>query len=120
MKIVMTTSSNSLDAELDKRFGRAPGFLIYNSETQEHEFIDNRQNINAAQGAGIQAAQNVAEAGVQAVVSGHFGPKAFRALEAAGVEMFTCEAKTVDDALMDFKRERLSASDAPDVEGHWA
>ncbi len=119
MKIAITASGASLEAAFNPRFGRAENFVLYDTETHEVSELSNTQNLNAAQGAGIQAAQNVAEAGVQAVVSGHFGPKAFRALEAAGVQMFTCEAKTVDDALMDFKRERLSSSDAPDVEGHW-
>ena len=47
MKIAITTSSNSLSEELNKTFGRAPGFLIYDTETQTHEFIDNQQNIQA-------------------------------------------------------------------------
>ena len=84
MKIVMTTSSNSIDGELDKRFGRAPGFLIYDTETQTHEFIDNQQNIQAAQGAGIQSAQNIIATGAQCVISGQCGPKALRVLESAG------------------------------------
>jgi len=119
MKIAITASGASLEAAFNPRFGRADNFVIYDTETHEVSTVSNIQNLNAAQGAGIQAAQNVADAGVQAVVSGHFGPKAFRTLEAAEIQMFTCEAKTVDEALMAFRREKLSASDAPDVEGHW-
>ena len=119
MKIAITASGTSLGAAFNSRFGRAENFVIYDTETKEVSKLSNHQNLNAEQGAGIQAAQNVVEAGVEAVVSGHFGPKSFRALEAAGIQMFTCEAKTVDDALMSFRRERLVSSEAPDVEGHW-
>ena len=102
MKIVMTTSSNSLDAELDKRFGRAPGFLIYNSETQTHEFIDNRQSINAAQGAGIQAVQNIIATGAQCVISGQCGPKALRVLQSAGIKIYSCDAGSLKACIEQF------------------
>ena len=80
MKIAITTSGNDLNAPLDSRFGRAPKFLIYDLEAKTFEIIDNEQNLNAAQGAGIQSAQNIARLGAKALVTGHCGPKAFRVL----------------------------------------
>lgn len=55
MKVAFTTSGDNLGAPLDSRFGRAPKFLIYDLETNTFDVVDNRQNLNAAQGAGIQA-----------------------------------------------------------------
>lgn len=119
MIIAITTSGTDLSANLDRRFGRAPKFLIYNTETKEFSIKDNAQNLNAAQGAGIQAAQNVATTGAQAVITGHCGPKAFRVLKAAEIAIYNTEATTVQDAINAFNNNELSSSAQADVEGHW-
>ncbi len=120
MKIAFTTSGNGLDAPLDSRFGRAPNFLVYDLNNETFEIVDNQQNLNAAQGAGIQSAQAVARTGASAVVTGHCGPKAFRALTAAGITIYTTEAATVAAALADYQAGALVETAAADVEGHWA
>lgn len=119
MKIAFTTKGESLEAPLDPRFGRCPGFLIYDTETGETQAVDNSQNLNAPQGAGIQAAQIVAKAGAAALITGHCGPKAFRTLKAAGVTVYHTQAATVQAALEQFQRDELVAADGADVEGHW-
>jgi predicted Fe-Mo cluster-binding NifX family protein len=107
MKIVMTTSLNSLDGTLDKRFGRARGFLIYDTQTQTHEFMDNQQNIQAAQGAGIQSAQNIIATGAQCVISGQYGPKALRVLKSADMKVYSSEAATVKECIEQFNNGTL-------------
>lgn len=119
MKVAVTTTGDNLSAPFDSRFGRAPKFLIYDTETERFLTIDNAQNLNAAQGAGIQAAQAVAGAGVSGVITGHCGPKAFRALKAAGITIYHTEATTVGDALERMKAGKLRPADDADVEGHW-
>lgn len=76
MKIALTTSGRDLNAPLDSRFGRAPLFLIYDLDANTFDVVDNQQNLNAAQGAGIQSAQNIARLNVKALITGHCGPKA--------------------------------------------
>jgi predicted Fe-Mo cluster-binding NifX family protein len=120
MKIAFTTSGNSLNAPLDSRFGRAPKFLIYDLETRSIEVVGNNQNLSAAQGAGIQAAQTVARVGAEVVITGHCGPKAFRTLQAADIKVVTGAQGTVQSALEAFKTGTLAPATAPDVEGHWA
>lgn len=120
MKIAFSTSGSELSAQLDTRFGRAAKFLIYDTETAACTVVDNTQNLNAAQGAGIQSAQNVAAAGAQALISGHCGPKAFQVLAAAGIQIYTSDAPTVAKALELFQAGKLTPSKAADVEGHWA
>lgn len=118
MKIAFTTSGNGLDAPLEQRFGRAPRFLLYEMESGAVQTIDNAKSMNAAQGAGIQAAESVVRAGASCVVTGHCGPKAFRVLSAAGVKVYATDATTVGEALDLFRSERLAQLDAADVEGH--
>ena len=120
MKIVFATSGAGLDAPLDGRFGRAPKFLVYDLDTNTFELIDNRQSLNAAQGAGIQAAETVARSGAKALVTGHCGPKAFRVLSVAGVKIYNTDAPTVAAALEEYRAGRLTEAVSADVEGHWA
>lgn len=119
MKIAFTTTGDDLAASVDRRFGRAAKFLVVDSDTEAFEVIDNQQNLQAAQGAGIQAAETVARSGATVLVTGHCGPKAFRVLSAAGVQIFTTDAPTVAEALAKLKASELAEAHSPDVEGHW-
>ena len=120
MKIVITTSGNDLDSPLDNRFGRAEKFMMYDLESGSFEVVDNRQSLNAAQGAGIQAAETVARLGAKSLITGHCGPKAFRVLAAAGIRIYNCEARTVAEAIEQYRSGRLAVANAADVAGHWA
>ena len=118
MKVALTTSGNDLDAPLDGRFGRAPKFLIYDLDANTFSVIDNRQNLNAAQGAGIQSAETVARSGAKILVTGHCGPKAFRVLSAAGIKLYRTDAPTVAAALEQYRSGKLTEAKAADVDGH--
>ncbi len=119
MKIAFTTSGDNLDAPFESRFGRAPKFLVYDLEKESFSVIDNRQNMNASQGAGIQAATTVARAGAACLVTGHCGPKAYKVLSAARIRIFSSSAATVGEALGLFRAEKLVEALSADVEGHW-
>lgn len=117
--IAISASEKSLEAKVDPRFGRAPYFMVVDPETLEWEGIDNRPNINAAHGAGIQAARLVAEHQVKTVITGNCGPKAFQTLQAAGIQVAVNVNSTVREAIEKFKRGELSVSAGPNVNGHW-
>jgi len=119
MKIALTCSENNLSSPVDPRFGRAKGFFICDSESGESAYYPNVQNVGAVQGAGIQTAQNIINAGADAVVSGHCGPKAFKLLSAAGVKIFSAADCTVSEAVEKIKAGSLPEMSAADVEGHW-
>ena len=120
MKIAFSTSGADLSAPLDTRFGRAARFLIFDSDDSTFTVVANEQNLNAIQGAGIQAAQTLVNHDINALVSGHCGPKAFRVLSSAGVAVYTCNAATVREALELFNAKQLTRLDAADVAGHWS
>jgi predicted Fe-Mo cluster-binding NifX family protein len=120
MKVVFTTSGDNLNAPLDTRFGRASKFLVYDLDADTFTVIDNEQNLNAAQGAGIQSAETVARSGAKCLVTGHCGPKAFRVLTAAKIKVYTSDAPTVIAALEQYRTGKLPVADSADVEGHWA
>jgi predicted Fe-Mo cluster-binding NifX family protein len=92
---------------------------VYDTETDGFEAVDNKMNLNAAQGAGIQTAQNVAATGAGAVIGANFGPKAVQVLQAAGIKMFLCSAGTVKEALEDYKAGKLAEASGANVRSHW-
>jgi predicted Fe-Mo cluster-binding NifX family protein len=119
MKIAVTAKGTTLDSPVDSHFGRAAGFIVVDVESGEFEFVDNAQNVNAAQGAGIQAARTVAESGAGCVIAGHCGPKAFRTLTAAGIQVVVGFEGTVAEAVDRFEEGALAPAESADVEGHW-
>lgn len=119
MKVAITTKGEDLNSEIDLRFGRCKNILIIDTETNEFELLDNKLNLQAAQGAGIQTAQNVAEAKVTVLISGHCGPNAFKALNAADITIYNVEGGTVKDVLVKLKENKLTQASKADVEGHW-
>ena len=77
MKICITAQGNSLDADLDPRFGRCQYFLLVDAETLQYEAIQN-PNLDATGGAGIQSGQLMAKKQVDIVITGNVGPMPFR------------------------------------------
>lgn len=119
MKILMPVNGESLESPINRSFGRTKQFLLIDSETMEFEIIENKQNMTAAQGAGIQSAQTVIKAGAEVVVTTHLGPKAFRVLNEGGVKIFFSDSDTVKENLEQFKSNSLKQMDGANVEGHW-
>jgi predicted Fe-Mo cluster-binding NifX family protein len=120
MKIAVTSQGNSLADPVDPRFGRALRFLVFDTETSKLQVVDNTPTLNAAQGAGIQAAESLSRLGVQAVITGHCGPKALGVLSAAGIRVFNTDASTGAEALERFRSGKLAGIQSADVERHWA
>ena len=99
MKIAVSAKGSTPDSEVDPRFGRAPWFVVLDTETGEYASIDNSESVEAASGAGVQAVSRVAKAGVTRLVTGQCGPKSAGGLEVAGVEVITGASGTARDAL---------------------
>jgi predicted Fe-Mo cluster-binding NifX family protein len=119
MKLAISVTGEDIDSPVDERFGRAKAFLIVDSETMEFSVVDNTQNYEAAQGAGIQSAGHVINAHADCVLTGHCGPKAFRALSGAGIKVYAGVTGTAKSAVEAFKKGDVTEARAADVEGHW-
>lgn len=116
-KIAVTSEGPSLDDPVDSRFGRAAGFVIVDIETMRTDYIDNGSSQVMAQGAGIQAAELVARAGVSVLLTGFVGPKAFKALNAVGIKVGQdLENMTVRQAIEKYKRGEVAMADGPNRE----
>jgi len=120
MKIAVSATGKDMSSNVDPRFGRAKYFIVVDTDTNESAAHDNAQNLNVAQGAGIQAGETVARLGAKALVTGNVGPKAFRILNAAGIKVYLSGEGTVADAIRKFKAGELKEAVSSNVEGHWA
>jgi predicted DNA-binding protein (UPF0251 family)/predicted Fe-Mo cluster-binding NifX family protein len=118
MKIAITSIDGSPEGMVDERFGRARQILVYDVETGKYEAAENSKQMNLAEGAGIQTAQNVVNLGVSAVISGHLGPKAYHVLKTAGVDVYTAVNMTVAEAVRQYREGTLGRLLGADVEGH--
>ena len=119
MKIAVSAKGTDLQAEVDPRFGRAAYILIVDTETLDFEALDNAANSNAFKGAGIQAAGMVADKKAEVLLTGHYGPKAFSALKAAGIKVANDASGTVKEAVQAFQDGKFSFADEANVGGHW-
>lgn len=119
MKIAVTTQGNDLSAQIDSRFGRAPRFLIVDTETMSFDVTANSQSLDLAQGAGIQSAQNVLVHKPDVVLTGNCGPKAFKVLKAAGVKVVVGVKGKIADAVHDYIDGKYAEATEANVEGHW-
>ena len=118
-KIAISCEGPDLEDALDPRFGRAAGFLLVDPHTLKFEYLDNGASQTMAQGAGIQAAETIAASGAEVLLTGYVGPKAFKALKAAGIRVAQdLENVTARQALERFNNGQVAWIDASSRRGH--
>jgi predicted Fe-Mo cluster-binding NifX family protein len=122
MKVVICSSGQGLDSLVDARFGRCPYFAIVDSKTGRSEFLENTAG-RAFHGAGVSAAQVVADKGVGAVLGINFGPNAVNVLQAAGIKIYVLPDKgglslTVAEALKKYQAGEVKTIDQANQAPH--
>jgi predicted Fe-Mo cluster-binding NifX family protein len=109
MKIAISAMDKDPNTQIDPRFGRAPYFVMVDTETMDFQMFDNK-NCNHPSGAGIQTASFIADQGVGAVLTGNCGPKAMQALTEAGIQVFTGHTGTVQEAVDHYTNGPMTAT----------
>lgn len=106
MRIALTSTGNTMDSQLDLRFGRAAAFIIVDTETMNFEAMANT-GVTAAGGAGVSSAQFMADKDVKAVVTGNVGPNAMNILRAADIDIYRGSAVSVAENVDKFIKGEL-------------
>lgn len=108
MKIAISSDGNTVDSNIDQRFGRCKFFII--ADTDDIENAKAIENPGAVQGhgAGIMAAEEVGKTGAEAVITGEVGPNSSRVLEQLGIKSYHASGK-VRDAIDSFSQGNLEA-----------
>lgn len=120
MKIAICTKDASKDSAVDVRFGRAGCFAVYDETSGQWEFVVNDQNMQASQGAGLQAAQHIIDAGADVLIAANVGPKAMAVMRQEKIKVYQLsEEATAADALRMYQEKGLREMSAANVDGHW-
>ncbi|EOD01357.1 NifB/NifX family molybdenum-iron cluster-binding protein [Caldisalinibacter kiritimatiensis] len=117
MKICFTSTGETMESKLDPRFGRCKYFIIYDTETKEHKTVENSGAISA-HGAGVSAAQQVEEAGVDVVITGKLGPNAMNILSAANINGFSGNQVSLEENLKLYEEGKLEKITKPGKAHH--
>lgn len=118
MRIAVSASEPTLDAEVDPRFGRCRYFMIVDADSMESEAVEN-SGASSGGGAGIATAQMVVDRNTEVVITGNCGPNAFQVLSAAGIKVVTGVHGKVRDVIQVYKTGSLKPTSRPNVPGHF-
>lgn len=119
MKVAVTSEGYNLEANTSPVFGRCPVYLLVDTESMEFEALENPA-AGASGGAGVQAAQFIANQQVGAVISGNVGPNAFQVLDSASIPVYLFEGGKVREAMKAYNEgtlSRASRATAPEHAG---
>lgn len=106
MKIAIPSEGKNLESQVCRSFGRTLNFIVADTDTLEFQALDN-EAAAAQGGAGIKAAQAVADSGARAVVTFHCGENAAQVLSGAGIKLYKAAPGTVSDMIKLFKSGKL-------------
>jgi len=112
MKVAISTNESNLDALIETKFGRSPGFLIYDTVSAAMTFLENVQNAETSQSASTKAAEMLLNFNVESVISGHLGPKAYQVLDSAGIHIYNSASVPIKQALHQLSNGLLREQDA--------
>jgi predicted Fe-Mo cluster-binding NifX family protein len=106
--ICITAKGPELTSPVEERFGRAPYFLIIDEEGTLVTAVENPHS-DAAGGVGPRSAQILIDNDATILITGQAGGNAKKALEAAGIEVFTFGgAGSPREALDAYRENRLT------------
>jgi len=117
MKVAITSMGAKLEDKVDPRFGRCHYFILFDTDTNKSEAIENT-GAQGMGGVGIQSGQIMADKGVETVLTGSCGPNAFQTLRAAGIKVITGVTGTVQDAIDKFKSDGFKSVTQANVSAH--
>ena len=107
MKIAVPVDEKKIETNVCQSFGRAPYFLIYNTDTSEYTFLDNSAAASQG-GAGIKAAQTIADNQIGALLTFRCGQNAADVLKAASVQIFKVKNDALTENIEAFKMGKLA------------
>lgn len=107
MKIVIPVDDNNTETNVCISFGRAPYFLLFDTETKESLFIDNSA-IASTGGAGIKAAQTIIDHNAHILLTPRCGENAANMLKVADIKLYKTETTLANENIEAFIAGKLS------------
>lgn len=111
MKIAIALEEGKIDSKVDRRVGRAPYFLIIDSDTNEYEIIENEAKDEVT-GAGLKVIKNLVALDIDELIAGEVGPKAQVLIEEFELPVYKLgELEKVEDVLKAYREKTLEKFD---------
>lgn len=107
MKIIIPVESKTSDTSVCPSFGRTPFFMLFDTENQNCQFIDNSA-AESQGGAGIKAAQILVDSGAKVLITYRCGQNAADVLNAGGIQIYKAESGSANDNIQKYKDEKLA------------
>jgi predicted Fe-Mo cluster-binding NifX family protein len=114
MKIAFTSKGEAWDSAIDPRFGRADYILIYDTDQDSLQAIDNRTVQSVAHGAGPQTAKIIFDHAPSVLITGNGpGGNAAAILEKISLTIFVgAGGMTIREAYEAYKDNKLQKGDS--------
>lgn len=106
MIISMPVNEHTIEKDIAESFGRAEYFLIYNTETKNEAFIENKASKSPG-GAGIVAAQTIVDNRVDVLITPQCGQNAADVLKQGNVKLYKSIKNTAEENIKAFNDGRL-------------
>ena len=107
MKIAIPVEEKSINVSVCASFGRTPYFLIFDTDTNEEKYVENKA-ASSQGGAGIKAAQTVIDEGAEAVIIPRLGQNAADVFGAGKTALYKAEFGSVKHNIELLKEHKLS------------
>ena len=117
MKIAVTARGPGLEFSVDENFGRCYWLMLIDSESGEHDALDNREIRNVSKGAGEKLSEWLQDLNVKVVITGKIGPKAKRRLDQHEIEAFHGATGSVAEAFDHWQDGRLPLAEEASCDG---
>ena len=117
MNICLTAIANTLNSQIDSRFGRCNYFIILDPEKANFKPIKN-ELTEASERAGVLAVQVLVDNKVKHVITGNVGSRAMQALKNAGIEVSIERHTTIKAAIENFRSGKIIKTITPTVCGY--
>ncbi len=110
MRIAIPADENELESNVCISFARTPYFIIYDTESDEYDAIDNSA-IASSGGAGVKAAQAIVDDEVDILITPRCGANAAEVMESGEIEIYKSIDGTVIENLELYMQDKLSKLD---------
>lgn len=118
MNVAVTSLEADMCSGVDRRFARARYFIVVDSDTGRFTAHPNPHSLNEGQDPRLHVAQDVVGMGVDAVITGNIGHKAFSTLQEEDVDVYVGAEGSVNDAVEQWCTGRLGRSAGLRFERH--
>jgi len=98
---------NNMGSCINKSLGRTPYFLFYDTINKVSKFVDNSA-AGSQGGAGIKAAQLIADNGANAVIAPACGKNAADVLTASGIKIYRSSGCSLKDNILALEDGKLA------------